>query len=256
MLILIAESKTMEKNERVFTPDFYHLHTPAGEEEASVIMHRLSEMSTVEISSTVKISLKMATELKRMAYEFPLKEIGLTAMDAFTGVVFNNLDFSSLSPDDKEWAALNIRIISSLYGWLRPDDIIKPYRLDYSSPVSPDDTPLSSYWRSKVTIRLVKTIQEAGENTILDLLPGDAAKCIDWKLVKRFAKVWKVDFRQTDGENIRTPHAGRLKALRGKLLRNIITHRLNTLEKIKVFENDSLMPDPNPMYPDRISFLV
>ena len=256
MLLLIAESKTMEKQEFEISSEYYESHRPVGEKEASEIMLNIKEMSVADIASTVKVSHDMALRLRTMAYEFPDKTHGMKAIEAFTGVVFKNLDYRSLNPPDKEWATKKIRIISSLYGWLKPEDIIKPYRLDYSSPLSPAETPLNSYWRSNVTIELVRTIQASGESQILDLLPADAAKSIDWKLVKRFAKVWKVDFKELNGEAVRSPHAGKLKALRGELLRNIILNRFETAGEIADFSNETMCPIPDYEVSGRLAFYV
>ncbi|MDE7412902.1 MAG: YaaA family protein [Muribaculaceae bacterium] len=256
MLILIAESKTMEKVESAVTPSEYALHTPAGEKEAGEIMEYIKEIPLGDLSSLLKISQGMAMRLHEMAYEFPNKSMGYKAIEAFTGVVFRNLGYRSLSEEDKEWTGDHVRIISSLYGWLKPGDIIKPYRLDYSSAVSPQDTPLYAYWRQKVTIELVRDLQGSGETMILDLLPSDAAKCIDWKLVKRFAKVWKVDFKEMNGESVRSPHAGKLKALRGELLRNIILHRFSTAAQISTFNSDTMMAISDYPLANRLGFYV
>ncbi len=255
-MILIAESKTMEKHEREISYERYEAHQPVGEKEAAEIMERIKEMDVLDISTALKISYDLAVNLRRMAYEFPNKGMGFQAIEAFTGVVFKKLDYKSLSSGDKEWAASKVRIISSLYGWLKPEDIIKPYRMEYKAAVSPNDTPLSTYWRGKVTIQLVRDLQASGETQILNLLPADAAKCVDWKLVKRFAKVWKVDFKEQQGDSVRTPYAEKLKALRGELLRNIIRNRLSTPQQIYSLESDNMLPITDYEYHDRLAFYV
>lgn len=256
MIILIAESKTMEREELEISPEVYVENMPVGELAAGEVMMNIREMSVSEIVATVKISHDMALRLKKMAYEFPDKSHGMRAIEAYTGVVFRNLDYKTLSASEKDRAQRKVRIISSLYGWLRPEDVVKPYRLEYTTPVSPDDTTLCNYWRGKVTIELVRYLQANGETEILHLLPADAAKCIDWKLVKRFAKVWKVDFKELNGETVKSPHAGKLKSLRGELLRNILTGGLATAGEVKAFSNDTMFPISDYVYPDRIAFYV
>ncbi|MDE6717412.1 MAG: YaaA family protein [Muribaculaceae bacterium] len=256
MIILIAESKTMETYEKRVSREEYETHRPSGEEYASEIMTNINEMSVADLTVAVKLSPAMTRRLKQMAYEFPNKHSGLRAMEAYTGVVFKNLAYSTLTLEEKERADDCVRIISSLYGWLKPEDIIKPYRLEYNAPLSPDDTPLFQFWRSKVTVELVRSLQESAENEILNLLPADAAKCIDWKLVKRFAKVRKVDFLEQSGESVRSPHAGRLKALRGELLREIITNSFTTTRQLHFFSNSRFLPVENYKYSDRIAYMV
>lgn len=256
MIILIAESKTMELREHSISSEQYNAHMPFGEKEATEIMDRINGMTAAEIASLLKISGKMAATLKKMAYEFPNKGVGLRAIEAFNGVVFKNLDYASLSNAGKKAVASDVRIISSLYGWLSPDDIIKPYRMDYTSPLSPKETPLYAYWRGEVTSQLVKALQSSGEKDILDLLPMEAAKCIDWKIVDRFAKVWKVDFKEQHGCEMRSPNAGKLKAFRGRLLRHIVENRLTTPQHVAALEDDTMMPITDYEYSDRIAFYV
>lgn len=256
MLILIAESKTMFEQELPVSLECYEANTPAGEASADTVMARVADMDVEDIAATIKISEAMAAKVMRMAYEFPNKQTGLRAIDAFTGVVFKNFDYPSLSPEEKERTAANVRIISSLYGWLRPEDIIKPYRFDFTTPLAPDDKTFAAFWKKDVTIQLVRQLKATGEKNILNLLPADAAKCIDWKLVKIFAKVWKVDFKEQNGSAVRTPHAGKLKALRGHLLRQIITQDITTPTPLLTLESDVLLPLGTPDYPDHIAFTL
>ena len=242
MLILIAESKTMLEQELPVSRESYLADTPVGEAFADETMARVAGMDAADIAEAIKISPAMAAKVMRMAYEFPNKLLGLRAIDAFTGVVFKNFDYPSLSVEEKLRTTNDVRIISSLYGWLRPTDIIKPYRFDFTTPLAPDDKTFASYWKKDVTIQLVKHLQSTAETAILNLLPADAAKCIDWKIVKKFAKVWKVDFKEQNGLSIRTPYAGKLKALRGHLLRLIITQGIDTPTAIPTLTSDILSP--------------
>lgn len=255
MLILIAESKTMSDRELPVTPELYATHTPDGEVVADEVMATVAALSVSDIADAIKISHKMAAKVAVMAYEFPNKGLGLRAIDAYTGVVFKNLSFPTLPDAARIRTMERVRIISSLYGWLRPDDYVKPYRFDYTTPLAPEDRSFCSYWRRDVTVSLVRDLRQTGETDVLDLLPADASKCVDWKLVKNFAKVWKVDFKDIlDGNNVRTPHAGRLKALRGRLLRNILTQDLKTPEDLRTFVSEDLIPLGTPDYPDHIAF--
>lgn len=246
----------MLEREEPVSLECFEANTPAGEASADAVMARVADMDAEDIAAAIKISPAMAAKVRRMAYEFPNKQSGLRAIDAFTGVVFKNFDYSSLTPEGKERTASHVRIISSLYGWLRPEDIIKPYRFDFTTPLAPDDKTFAAFWKKDVTILLVKYLKATGETSILNLLPADAAKCIDWKLVKNFAKVWKVDFKEQNGAAVRTPHAGKLKALRGLLLRDIITQDIPTPSALLTFETDTLLPLGTPDYPDHIAFGV
>lgn len=257
MISLIAEAKTMRDSEISISLEDFDRHHPVGEGIADGVMADIACMSIPEIMKEVKLSGVMAGKLLRMAYEFPNKSSGLKAIEAYTGVVFKAFDFQTLSADRQDYAIQRIAIISSLYGWLRPDDYIKPYRLDYTTRIAPDGRPLADYWRKDVTINLVRHIQAHGETDILDLLPADAARSVDRKLVKRFAKIWKVDFKElTPGGAYKTPNANRLKTLRGMLLREIVKQNICDPADLLTLRTDELIPLGTPDYPDHIAFCV
>lgn len=243
MLILIAESKTMSACQHVITAEDMAGHAPCYDSFAGEVMARIGEMNVGEIASRVKISPKMATQLSRMAYEFPNKALGEHAITAFTGVVFKALDYATLSSAAAGYIDRNVRLVSSLYGWLSPCDFVKSYRLDFTTSIAPDNLTMSAYWRSHLSSTLINTLKESGSHDVIDLLPTDAAKCFDWKEVSKVADVWKVDFRQVeDGGSLRTPHAGRLKTLRGLLLRHMALEDIKTPQHLMTLQSDDFIP--------------
>lgn len=243
MLILIAESKTMGRCARPVAPETFDAHRPALEAEADAIMESLREASAEELAADVKISLPLARKLCEMVYEFPNKALGGEAVREYTGVVFKALDYPSMSAREQASFCRRVRIISSLYGWLRPDDIVKQYRFDFTTPLAPEGKTFAAYWRGAVTDTLLKTLEAGGFEDVLNLLPGDAARCVDWKAVAARAKVWKVDFQEIlPGGKTRTPNAGRLKTLRGRLLRQIIRENVTTPASLLTLEGPGYAP--------------
>lgn len=256
MVILIAESKTMRDDQAVVAPDVFAAHRPAGEDGADLIMARLGRLSGPELIAETGLSASLAAKLRQMIYEFPNKALGLRAIEAYTGVVFKALGYDSLSRAAQQACDGRVALISSLYGFLRPDDVVKPYRLDFTAKAAPDGASLFSFWKKDVTIALVKAIREGGHAELLSLLPSDAAKCIDWKIVKRFCKVWKADFVEiTDGNQTKTPSATKLKTMRGKLLRLILSRGLERIADIREAVSDDFVCEGSPVYPDHLQFL-
>ena len=233
------------------------IHRPAGDEGADEVMAHIAGMNAEELREVSGLSAAMCAKELRMAYEFPNKSLGEAAIRAYTGVVFKSLDCASLSPAALERLNNNVAIISSLYGWLRPDDIIKAYRTDFKMKLAPGDRPLSTWHKKDVTLCLVRRLEEMGYPPILDLMPGDAAACVDRKLVKRFTKIWKVDFKELkDGGDYATPNAGKLKKMRGLLLRAILEQNISDPEELLTLSTPDLLPLGTPDYPDHIAFCV
>lgn len=246
MLILIAESKTMTDCSDMVDNTEYKRHKPIFEEETDDIMRSLEGMTAERLSETVKISMPMARKLYNMIYDFPDKSHGSKAIEAFTGVVFKAFDYHSLDDTGKDSTNDHVRIISSLYGWLKPDDIIKSYRFDFTTPLAPGGKPFATFWKGAVTKRLIEELSNSGCKDILNLLPTDAARSIDWEKIKVHARTWKVDFKEiTDGGAMRTPNAGKLKTLRGKLLRQIMAENVtNPQTLLHLSGNDYVAAEP------------
>ncbi|MDE6860034.1 MAG: YaaA family protein [Duncaniella sp.] len=240
MFILIAESKTMTPCDTPVSQNIYQSHRPMLEDDATLIMESLQGMQVSELAKYLKLSTPMITKLQRMIYEFPNKALGSEAINAFTGVVFKAFDYTALNCEGKSRTTDRVRIVSSLYGWLRPDDIVKPYRFDFTTRLAPGGMKFSAFWRDKVTECLLTELSAKGYTDIINLMPADAEKCINWKLIKPHVNVKKVEFQETlPGGNVRTPNAGRLKTLRGELLQQIIRENITSPEDLMKITGDN-----------------
>lgn len=250
MIILIAESKTMTDCNKSVTQDFYQAHRSQTDSVVTHFTRDWAEWSVPETAEKLGISIKLAAKMHNALYDFPNKDRGEEAIDAYTGVVFKALDYPTLPEKGKELICKDVRIISSLYGFLRPSDIVKPYRLDFNTKVSPSGESMAAYWKPTVTQLLLDTMRENDQYELLDLMPGDAAKCIDWRCLGNNIKRIKVDFKKItasesgDGNLLyKTPRAEELKRLRGSLLRQIACEDIKTSEDLKRIESGSYQFD-------------
>lgn len=256
MLVLIAESKTMAPRSGMESHQYLELHRPVFESLAGDIMHRLESMTVDELAAKVKISVPMARKLRDMIYDFPYKESGGVAIEAFTGVVFKAFEYSSLSLEEKNRTNRNVGIISSLYGWLRPDDIIKSYRFDFTNQLAPDGKSFAAFWRENVTDCVISWLEKEKDFDVLNLLPGDAARCIDWNRVEQKARVWKADFQEVRaGGSMKTPNSNCLKTLRGRLLRQIIKDTITSPQQLMTAETESYVAEKSSV-PGQLLFIT
>lgn len=228
MITLIAESKTMRGCDGNVAPETYEACRPLTERQADALFEGWRGLTAAGISAAVKVSPTLGRAMHDMIYDFPNKACGGRAVEAFTGVVFRALDYASLPPEAASRIDRDVRIISSAYGWLRPGDIIKPYRLDFTTRLAPGGLAMARWWRPEVTRLLEAEIEAGGHGDVLDLMPADAARAVDFKRISAKARVWKAVFRSVgEGGVERTPDAGRLKALRGQLLRYIAENAID-----------------------------
>lgn len=229
-------------------------HTPMYEARAAAIMSHIRDIPRPQLGAALKLGEAATRQAAEWIYDFPDKRMGFRALDAFTGVVFKALDAGSLTPEAKERASRGLRLISSLYGWLRPDDIIKPYRLDFGAKLAPDNKALNAYWKKDVTLALIRYLKENDESVVVNMLPADASRCIDWKLVKHYSRVIIPQFKTTDGNRLRTPHAGKLKRLRGEMIRDILEHGVDSAGELRDLCGDNFMALGETDYPDYFTY--
>ena len=256
MIFLIAESKTMSRHLSPVDPSAFEARRPAGEEQADEIMWHLSRYGEEEIADLLGVSPSLARECRKMIYEFPDKLVGLRAVEAFTGVVFRQLDYARWTPEERAFADARLRIVSSLYGLLRPSDIVRPYRLDYTAKDAPGNISVQMFWRQKCTDDLLSLVEASADHKIVNLMPGDAAKCFDWKRIRPVADVCAVDFKEySSAGKLRTPPANKLKEMRGRLLRTVITRQIADLDSMKTAESDDFAFDSEASAPGVIRFL-
>lgn len=257
MITLIAESKTMALREGPVADFEYSLHRPPFEAEAAEIVNFLKNLPAAELAQRLKVSDALAVKSARLLYEFPNKSLGLPALKAFTGEVFKALDVDSLPDAARKFADGKVFIVSSLFGMLRTEDIVKPYRLDFGVDCNPSGGALANFWRQPLTVWLGKLLRRSGEKEILNLLPAEASKCIDWKLIRAFARVERPEFKTpADGGMLKTPRSGRLKQLRGLLLREILLRRLDSLREVLSLSTPVLAADPAFHRPGLPLFIV
>lgn len=231
MIILIAESKTMSSACGELGPQG---GVPQFEAQADGIMDGLRGRSVAALGADLKLGPKNAQRLYEEIYDFPNKGTGCAAIDAYTGVVFRALDVPSLSGDARRRLNADVRIVSSLYGMLRPDDIVKSYRFDFGMKVAPGGGSLAAYWKPLLTEALAEQLQSAGEREILNLMPQDAGKCFDWKVIGTLARVYTAGFKElAGGGELRTPNSDKLKKLRGKLLRHILENDIADIASLR-----------------------
>lgn len=233
------------------------LSSPLFESEASDIMAYLASLGPSGIARDMRVTMSLALKSYELSLDFALKEKGYAAMEAFTGDVFQALDFKNLPENSVSFSANRLFIVSSLYGLLRVNDSIRPYRLDYNVACAPGGENLPVYWKSKVTKALVGFMKDSGESEILNLLPGDAAKYIDWKIIRKSAEVIKPDFKVvTENGELKSPDHRRLKSLRGKMVSAILMDKIDSLDGIRTLVTPWFGADPDLSQPSTPLFIA
>lgn len=145
LTILLHSSKTM-----VSTPPSRELSTPVYEAQANELTDYLQELTVEQLQKVMHISEKLAAEVEDMYLE-RLDQLPTAAVETFRGDIYSGLRALEWNDAEKDFAQKHLKILSGLYGVLRPFDGIRPYRLElgYRLPEGPYKD-LYAFWSDRV----------------------------------------------------------------------------------------------------------
>ena len=163
------------------------------------------------------------------------------AIYAFNGDVYRGLDAYTKKKKKIEALQQSVRIISGLYGILKPLDLIQPYRLEMGTKIPVGKSKnLYDFWRKKVSTALNDELEE-GE-LFVNLASQEYFKAIDVKILK--VPVVHVDFKEFKNGQYKTI-AIFAKLARGYMTRHIIENSVETIDGLKTFATDGYAYDAN-----------
>ena len=154
-------------------------------EKSKIIMNELSSYSDLELSNFMKISLNLAILNKERndnwRFPFPKNE-SKQALLSFKGEVYQNMKIEKFNKSDFKFANDRLRILSGLYGMLKPSDLILPYRLEMGTKLKiGDNSNLYDFWRKSVTDHLLNEIKE--DKFLVNLASDEYFKVINKKQI-------------------------------------------------------------------------
>lgn len=236
MLILISPAKKLDFD----TPAASRPHTqPRHLDKSEILVNKLRKMSRNKLGGLMHLSPALA-ELnynRYQAWQLPATpENSLQAVYAFRGDVYTGLDADTLSEGDLHWAQDHLRILSGLYGVLRPLDLIQPHRLEMgtSLPVQRKKN-LYGFWQQDIAGTLAQDLAGDGSGTIINLASNEYFKSVDTSRLG--ARIINFDFKEMRDGKLRSIMLF-VKQARGAMARYIIDNRLESPEAIKGFDRE------------------
>jgi len=239
MLTVISPAKTLDYETPPVTDAFTQ---PTQLRQSRKLIRRLRELGSDDLSRLMKISDNLA-ELNRQRYrkwKTPFKpDNARQALFAFKGDVYLGLDAYSLGTDSIDYAQQHLRILSGLYGLLRPLDLMQPYRLEMGSKVKTHTGPdLYSFWGDQITDSLNAAVSDSpGTEVLVNLASNEYFKVVGARnfarpIVECVFEDWK---NNADEGKIISFMA---KVARGSMARFIITQRNDRVAGLKDFKHD------------------
>ncbi|MDY0330753.1 MAG: peroxide stress protein YaaA [Thiomonas sp.] len=254
LLMVLSPAKSLDYT----TPPTTSLATqPQFTQQAKVLVDGLRRQSPQQLGALMGISDKLAAlNAARFAEWQPrfTSEDSKQAVLAFNGDVYEGLDAGSLSEADLQWAQQHLRILSGLYGVLRPLDLMRPYRLEMGTPwPNAKGKDLYAYWGTQIAESLGADLAAGeGEPVLVNLASDEYFRSVDRKALQ--ARVVQPVFQ--DG----TPQTGYkivsfyAKRARGLMARYAILHRLTEVEALKAFDTEGYRFVPEASKPDQWIF--
>ncbi|TPG12109.1 peroxide stress protein YaaA [Sphingomonas oligophenolica] len=166
------------------------------------------------------------------------------ALFAFAGDVYTGLDAPTLEDPAIDFAQDHVRMLSGLYGLLRPLDAMKPYRLEMGTRWAPRRKALTDWWGDRIATMLSADVEAEGSGAVLNLASQEYWAAVDGRLPAS-VRVIDVDFH--DGGKFVSFYA---KKARGMMARWLVEHRIDAIEAMKGFDTggyrfDATTSDPN-----------
>ncbi len=155
------------------------------------------------------------------------------ALFAFKGDVYSGIQKDSYTDDDLIYAQNHLRILSGLYGVLRPMDLIQPYRLEMKTRLkNPRGDNLYQFWGNKITQQLNKSLEEQAEKILVNLASNEYFKSVKPKILN--GQILSINFKETKDDKTRVIAIYAKKA-RGMMADFILRNRIECTEDIKDF---------------------
>ncbi|MCM0060027.1 MAG: peroxide stress protein YaaA [Algoriphagus sp.] len=232
MLLVISPAKTLD-----YSNPEYSSHTqPDFPAEVKDLVGVLKKKSASQISKLMHLSDSLASlneERYKTFMETFSPENSKQALLAFKGEVYAKMEADQFSAEDLEFAQQHLRILSGLYGLLKPLDLIQPYRLEMGTSLkTKKGTNLYQYWGTKIS----KALNEAGQGkTLVNLASQEYFKAVDQKSLK--LPVITIHFKEHKGGNYQVVGFF-AKQARGLMARYAILNRITDPEQLQVFRED------------------
>lgn len=251
MLLVISPAKTLDetpvKIPRTAT-------VPRFQAESHALLDKLRTFSPARIAKLMDISPELA-RLNHARYHRPAAEsLKKPAIRMFHGEVYRGLDVASFQEGDLRAAQRQLRVLSGLYGVLRPMDLIVPHRLEMGTRLSMGrgKKDLYAFWGEAITRALQEDLDRSGAEALVNLASQEYFKSVRPDLLK--TRVITPVFKERSAKGPRSV-AVFAKHQRGAMARWVVRHRLVEPERLKAYEGDGYRYDPEGSTADEWLFL-
>lgn len=230
MLVLLSPAKTIQCSANEHAPS---ASQPVFLEDAAYLVNKLAKLSAKKLGAMMHVSAELA-ELnaeRYAAWSLPFHPGNAQPCIAcFQGEVYRGLDAATMQEPDLAFAQQHLRILSGLYGILRPMDLMQPYRLEMGTKwtITPSKPNLYAYWGD----RIAQSLEEEGAPAVVNLASQEYSKAVQRKVFT--CPVIDIEFKDLVRGELKVVGTY-AKLARGQMARFIVKERITDPEQLKQF---------------------
>jgi cytoplasmic iron level regulating protein YaaA (DUF328/UPF0246 family) len=248
MLIVVSPAKRLNEN----TTAGFDLTEPDYADQAKVLARAASRLSRAEIGKLMNISENLAKLNQGRYRDFGQMDRGAAAL-MFDGDTYAGLEAGSLDPEEMAWASRHLRILSGMYGILRPTDAIEPHRLEMGSRLNTRrGKNLYAFWGDRIAKALNAQAESVDTDVLINCASEEYFGAVDRKALR--LRVVTPVFMEMRGDTPKIVSFFAKKA-RGAMARFIVQRRLTNPETIKGFDTGGYAFRPDLSQGDRWVFV-
>ena len=253
MLTVISPAKTLDYDTPPVTERFT---LPQYLDDSHELIVQLRELSPAQISELMHLSDKLAgLNAARFGSWTPdfTPANAKQALLAFKGDVYTGLDAETLGEDDFTYAQQHLRMLSGLYGLLRPLDLMQPYRLEMGTKLAnARGKDLYAFWGTRISEWLNQALAEQGDDVLLNLASNEYFSAVKRSALK--ARVINVDFKDYKNGQYKIISFYAKKA-RGLMARHVIKQRVTAVDDLRDFDDQGYRYSSERSSADTLVFL-
>jgi len=237
MITLLSPAKSLNFDDTA-APQ-YQLTDHIFPKETMQLVRILKKKNSSDLKELMSISDNIAA-LNVQRYKGFKKDystgVSKAAIAAFTGDVYQGFEYETLTDADLDYAQSHLRILSGLYGVLRPFDQMQAYRLEMGTRLeNKAGSNLYHFWGKKIAKAINTDLQVGGHDTVLNLASNEYWKAVDKKTLK--AQVITANFKEERDGQLKFISFSAKKA-RGLMARYVIQNRVESVDHLLGFDID------------------
>jgi len=241
MLVIISPAKNLRSTDQSMAGS----QPPRFLDQSEKLIGKLRRQSRKKLQALMKISPKLAEENYQRYQDFnPIhtSENSKAAIYTFNGDVYQGMEIDTFTKPQIKYTQDHLRILSGLYGLLKPNDLIQPYRLEMGTSIAVGRKKnLYAFWKDTLTEQLNQDIKDSGDKILLNLASDEYWKAIDSS--KLDVDIIKANFKEfRNGKYMFLSYDA--KRARGMMTKYVLQNKVTTIAQLKKFNTNGYVYNP------------